>query len=236
MTNADRPSGQPTGHPVDHTVDRPADSAVERILAHGQRGAQLRTEFFTRNARLVTDVARMLAVALARGGKLLFAGNDGSAACAQHLAAEYVTKCRLERPPLPALALTTDTSVLTAISNGYGFDHTFARQLQALGAPGDVLVVLSASGDSANALNAVRTAKDKQMLTVGLVGGNGGDLLPLCDYPLVVPSADTALVQELHLAIGHMLCELTDYYLFEAVHELTPYLHAPELHPDLHED
>jgi len=200
-----------------------SESAERLIIDYAEEGAALRTRFFADNAALVDQVARALAVSLARGGKILFCGNGGSAADAQHLAAEFVNRFELERPPLPALALTTDTSVLTAIGNDYGFEQVFAKQVQALAAPGDVCVGISTSGNSPDVLAALRTAREKGCLTVGLAGRNGA-IVPLCDYALLVPHDRTALIQEVHITVGHLLCKLTDHYLFEAVMELRPYL------------
>ena len=200
-----------------------SESAERIILEYAEEGAAVRSRFFADNAGLVDRTARTMAVALARGGKLLFCGNGGSAADAQHLAGEFVNRFELERPPLPAVALTTDTSVLTAIGNDYGFDQVFVKQVQALAAPGDVLVGISTSGNSPNVLAAMRAARDKGCVTVGLAGRNGA-IVPLCDFALLVPHERTALIQEVHIAIGHLLCKLTDYYLFEAVVELRPYL------------
>ena len=171
----------------------------------------------------IARAAELLAGRLRQGNKILSCGNGGSAADAQHLAAEFVNRFELERPPLPAVALTTDSSVLTAIGNDYGFDQVFAKQVQALAGPGDVVVGISTSGNSPNVLAALRAARDKGCVTVGLAGRNGA-IVPLCDFALLVPHDRTALVQEVHIAIGHLLCKLTDYYLFEAVVELRPYL------------
>lgn len=201
-----------------------SQEAIERILAHSQAGSRLREAFFQAKAPLVADIARTMAVRLARGGKILLCGNGGSAADCQHLAAEFVNRFKLERPPLPAIALTTDTSILTAIGNDYSFDQVFMKQVQALGRPGDVLVAISTSGNSPNVLAALRAAKERELITVGFTGGDGGAMPPLCDFPLLVPEKVTALIQEIHIAAGHMICELVDYYLFEAVSELTPYL------------
>lgn len=197
--------------------------ALELVLEYAAEGAQLRERFFQENARNVVSVGRALALCLARGGKILFCGNGGSAADAQHLAAEFVNRFQLERPPLPALALTTDTSVLTAIGNDYGFDQVFSKQVQALGLPGDVLVGISTSGNSPNVLAAMRAARDKGMVTVGMTGKNG-EIVRLSDLTILVPHAVTALIQEIHIACGHLMCKLTDHYLFEAVAELKPYL------------
>lgn len=199
--------------------------ALELVLEHAREGAELRERFFRENGHLLVLVGRALAVCLARGGKILFCGNGGSAADCQHLAAEFVNRFQLERPPLPALALTTDSSILTAIGNDYGFELVFAKQVQALGRPGDVLVGLSTSGNSPNVVAAMRLAKEKGLTTVGLAG-KGGEIVSLCDHALLVPHAVTALVQEIHITAGHLLCKLVDYYLFEAVVELKPYLEA----------
>lgn len=197
--------------------------ALELVLEHAREGAELRERFFRDNAQAVVEVGRTLALCLARGGKILFCGNGGSASDCQHLAAEFVNRFQLERPPLPALALTTDTSILTAIGNDYGFDLVFAKQVQALGRAGDVLVGISTSGNSPNVLAAMRAAREKGLTTVGMTGRNG-PIVGLCDHALLVPHTVTALIQEVHIAAGHMLCKLADHYLFEAVAELKPWL------------
>jgi len=158
-----------------------SENAERLIRDYAEEGAALRSRFFSDNASLVDRVARTMAVALARGGKLLFCGNGGSAADAQHLAAEFVNRFELERPSLPALALTTDTSVLTAIGNDYGYEHVFAKQVQSLAAAGDVVVGISTSGNSPNVLAAMRAAREKGCVTVGLAGRNGA-VVPLCDF------------------------------------------------------
>ena len=200
-----------------------SENTLHLITDYVEQANALRARFFADNAELVDKTARTMAVALARGGKILFCGNGGSAADAQHLAAEFVNRFELERPPLPALALTTHSSNLTAIGNDYGFDRVFAKQVQALAAPGDVVVGISTSGNSPNILAALRAARDKGCVAVGLAGRNGA-LVPLCDYALLVPHERTALIQEVHITIGHLLCKLVDHYLFEAVVELGPFL------------
>ena len=144
--------------------------------------------------------------ALQRGNKLIFCGNGGSAADAQHLAAEFVGRYQLDRAPLPALALTVDTSALTAIANDYSFDEVFARQLGGLGQRGDVLVAISTSGNSKNVLRTIEVARQKRIGTIGLTGHSGGLMRQLCDICICVPSDRTNHIQEMHIAIGHMIC------------------------------
>lgn len=200
--------------------------ALQLVQAHGQEGASLRTAFFQAQGPLVVEIGRHLAVRLAGGGKFLLCGNGGSAADAQHLAAEWINRYRMERPPLPAIALTTDTSILTAIGNDYGFDQVFRKQVQALATPLDALIALSTSGNSANIVQACKAAREKRCLVVGLTGEGGGEMAAHCDILVSVPSTVTALIQEVHIAVGHCLCALTDHFLFEAVLELQPYLDA----------
>ncbi len=152
--------------------------------------------------------------ALRQGGKLLFAGNGGSAADAQHMAGEFVSRFEFDRPGLAAVALTTDTSILTAIGNDYGYERVFARQVQALGRPGDVLVAYSTSGRSPNILRALEAARTQGLVTVGMTGNRGGPMPALCDHVLAVPSPDTPKIQEGHLVLGHILCGLVERALF----------------------
>jgi D-sedoheptulose 7-phosphate isomerase len=165
---------------------------------------------------LVTDVAlagEWLVETLREENKLLLFGNGGSAADAQHIAAELVGQFRRPRRPLAALALTTDTSVLTALSNDLGVECVFARQVEALGRPGDLALALSTSGSSPNVLAGVRAARERGLRTVGFTGWRGDQLVGACDLTLQVPSANTAHIQEGHIAIGHALCELVDVAL-----------------------
>lgn len=140
------------------------------------------------------------------GGKLLFFGNGGSAADAQHLATELTVRYKDNRPAIPALALTTDTSALTAIGNDFGFDHLFERQIEAIAKPGDIAIAITTSGKSPNILLALEKAQEMSVKTVGLTGKGGGDLHPLCDLLLIVPSDTTARIQEMHITLGQMLC------------------------------
>jgi D-sedoheptulose 7-phosphate isomerase len=154
----------------------------------------------------------VLAACAAANKRIFFCGNGGSAADSQHLAAELVVRLRsgIERRAIAALALTVDTSVLTAGGNDYGFDNVFARQIEAFGQPGDVLVAITTSGTSPNVVRAVQQAATQGVITVGLLGGNGGTLRSLCNYSVVVPSSVTARIQESHILIGHIWCEMIE--------------------------
>lgn len=148
------------------------------------------------------------------GNKVMFCGNGGSAADAQHLAAELVSRFKLERKGLPAIALTTDTSIMTAISNDYNYEKVFERQIEALGNKGDVLIGISTSGNSINITNAFKAAQNKGMITIGLLGKTGGKNKEYCDIALVVPSDNTPRIQESHIMIGHIICDLVEQQLF----------------------
>jgi D-sedoheptulose 7-phosphate isomerase len=157
-----------------------------------------------------------MAETLRRGGKILFFGNGGSAADAQHLSAEFVNRFLRERSALAAMALTTDTSALTSIGNDLGFDQIFARQVAALGRPGDVVVAISASGNSPNVLEGVVAARRLGCITVGLTGGSGGQLSKVVDEVFIVPSNETPRIQETHITLGHALCALVEELLLAA--------------------
>ena len=166
-------------------------------------------------AEEVAQAAHVVIQAIRGGRKVLLFGNGGSAADAQHLAAEFVGRFARERRPFPAIALTTDTSALTAIANDYGFDQVFARQVAALGQPGDVVIAISASGNSPNVLMGVQVARQMGMITIGLTG-EGGKLARMADASIIVPSCNVAHVQECHIAIGHALCEVVESALSES--------------------
>ncbi|UVM10363.1 D-sedoheptulose 7-phosphate isomerase [Pseudomonas protegens] len=153
--------------------------------------------------------------AFRQGGKIILAGNGGSAADAQHIAGEFVSRFAFDRPGLPAIALTTDTSVLTAIGNDYGYEKLFARQVQAHGQKGDVFVAYSTSGKSPNILLALEEARARGLVCIGLTGNRGGPMYELCDHLLEVPSPDTPKIQEGHLVLGHILCGLVEQALFK---------------------
>jgi len=161
----------------------------------------------------VLQIGSLAAQTLQTGGKILFCGNGGSASDSQHLAAELTGRFIKDRKPLGAIALTTDTSALTSIANDYAFEEVFARQVIALGRPGDLLVGISTSGNSQNIIRAVDEARALGLRTVGLLGRDGGQLLSLCDHAIVVPSNVTARIQEAHILIGHTLCGLIEHDL-----------------------
>jgi len=165
-------------------------------------------------ARTIETVARLCVKALRDGNKILLAGNGGSAADAQHLAAELVSRFYFDRPGLPAVALTTDTSALTAIGNDYGFERLFSRQVDALGRKGDVFIGLSTSGNSPNILKALDEARLKGLVTVGLTGQGGGRMAALCDHCLRMPSSETPRIQEGHIVVGHTVCALIEREMF----------------------
>jgi D-sedoheptulose 7-phosphate isomerase len=154
--------------------------------------------------------------AFVRGNKVLLAGNGGSAADAQHIAGEFVSRFAFDRPGLPAIALTTDTSILTAIGNDYGYERLFARQVQAHGVKGDVFIAYSTSGKSPNIIEALKEARDRGLTCIGMTGNRGGPMKDLCDYCLDVPSADTPKIQEGHAVLGHILCGLVEQAIFKA--------------------
>ena len=163
---------------------------------------------------VVRDIVEVTANAIGNGCKLLLAGNGGSAADAQHLAGEMLSRLKYDRAPAAALALTTDTSVLTAIGNDYGYDRLFERQILGLGSPGDVFMAISTSGRSPNILRAIDAARENRMVTVGLTGRTGGEMPLRCDLCLRAPSDSTPLIQQIHITAGHIICGLVEERLF----------------------
>ncbi len=163
----------------------------------------------------IEKAARVMIESLRRGGKILVFGNGGSAADSQHMVAELVGRFKKERRPLAAIALTTNTSTLTAIGNDYGYDLTFSRQVEALGKPKDVAIGISTSGNSKNVIEAIKAARSLSLLTIGLLGGDGGKLKDKCDVSIIVGSKNTPRIQESHSLIGHILCELVEEELFK---------------------
>ena len=181
-----------------------------QLAAHRDVVARIELEMPPRIAEMVT----LLVETFRHGGKLLVMGNGGSAADAQHFVAEIVSRFKMERRALPAIALSTDTSILTAIGNDYGFDKVFRRQIEALAAEGDLVVGISTSGNSPNVLHALDLAREKGCHTVGLLGRDGGTIKDYCDLALVVPSDDTPRIQEGHITIIHIVCDLLEKTLF----------------------
>jgi D-sedoheptulose 7-phosphate isomerase len=164
--------------------------------------------------RLTEQVGDKCVEAIRRGNKVMFAGNGGSAADAQHLAAELVGKLSYDRPGLPSMSLTTDTSILTAVGNDYGYEDVFLRQVQSIGLKGDVFIGISTSGRSKNLVKALAGAREKGILTVGMTGQTGGDMKALCDICLRVPSTDTQKIQEAQIVLGHIFCGLVERAMF----------------------
>ena len=186
---------------------------IAKIL---KEGADLRIQMAETMGRDILDAAQAIAHAFRTGRKLLLFGNGGSAADSQHIAAEFMNRFQIERPPLPAIALTTDTSILTSISNDYAFDEVFSKQIKALGKKGDIAIGISTSGNSANVLKAFRVAKKLGMVTIALTA-EGGKIGSNADIALAVPSKSTPRIQEAHITVGHILCDLTDTILFRQV-------------------
>lgn len=184
--------------------------AHEAVAAHLRGLASLASQAADMLSPEVADIATLVFDTLERGGKLLFCANGGSAADAQHVATEYVVRFRATRRALPAIALTTDTSLLTAAANDLGFEQVFARQVEALGSPGDVLFLHSTSGASPNLLAAARAARSRRLVSVGMLARDGGPLRALVDRAVVVPTENGAHAQELHLALSHAICDLVE--------------------------
>ncbi len=159
---------------------------------------------------VITEIARSIEMSLRTGGKLLLAGNGGSAADAQHLAAEFLSRFLVDRRPLPAVALTTDSSVLTAIGNDFGFENVFERQVRGLGRPGDVFLAISTSGRSHNILLALQAARETGLVTVGFSSAADTDMRALCQHFLAAPSRETAVIQQIHIVAGHAICALVE--------------------------
>lgn len=185
---------------------------IEQAFAESTRVKQA---FLRDNLESLMNAIEAIVAAFRRGNKLLLFGNGGSAADAQHIAAEFVNRFRIERPPLPAIALTTDSSALTSIANDYDYSQVFAKQVTALGTAGDVALAISTSGNAANVLAAVDACKKLGIVTIGLTGGSGGNMAGSVDYLLCVSAGkNTARIQETHILIGHVICELVDTQLF----------------------
>lgn len=189
----------------------------DAIIKAFEESIQAKKSFLKENLNILLTAIELIAHAFLRGNKLLLFGNGGSAADAQHIAAEFVNRFRIERPPLPALALTTDTSAITGIANDYDYKEIFAKQVKALGKEGDVALALSTSGNAANVLAAIDACKKLKIITIGLTGGDGGKMARRVDHLLCVSEGkNTARIQETHILVGHVICEMVDQRIFLA--------------------
>ena len=195
-------------------MERQAETGADRVRAVFAESARAHEVAAESLCDVIAAAATALTNALRAGNKVLLCGNGGSAADAQHIAAELAGRLRLERGGLPAIALTTNPSVMTALANDYGYDIVFARQVEALGREGDVLIGISTSGRSANVVKALETARAAGLVTVGLVGQDTGQMGGLCDHLIAVPVQDTQRIQEIHIAAGHAMCEIIESALF----------------------
>ncbi len=183
---------------------------LERIVSAFRESAEVKLAFVELYREKIYEVGTIMATAIKDGNKILLFGNGGSAADAQHIAAEIVGRFKKERRGLPAIALTTDTSILTAVGNDYGFDTVFERQVEALCLPGDVVVGITTSGNSENVLRGLKKAHELGATTVAFTGRNGGKVVDVAHYSFVVPSYETPRIQECHITLGHVLCEIID--------------------------
>jgi D-sedoheptulose 7-phosphate isomerase len=191
-------------------------SPADLVRHHLTESAGVKRALAESSADLIVSAAQQVARTISGGGKILLCGNGGSAADAQHIAAEFTCRLRasMQRPGIPAIALTTDTSFLTACANDFGFETVFERLIAALGRPGDLLVAISTSGGSRNVIRAVNYARSNGIFTLGFLGGTGGELSGLVDLGIVVPSTSTQHIQEAHAAFGHIICELVEEMVF----------------------
>lgn len=194
-------------------MENPMIKVVRDVLAEGITVVQAVQRNEEIHATLV-KAAEETAAAMKAGNKLMVAGNGGSAADAQHLVAEFVSRLVHDRLAMRAVALTTDTSIMSAVGNDYGFEHVFSRQVEALGQQGDVFFGISTSGNSANVLEALRASREAGITTIGLTGATGGMMAPLCDHLIRIPSATTMYIQQAHLALEHIFCLLTERLYF----------------------
>jgi D-sedoheptulose 7-phosphate isomerase len=187
---------------------------LRQIAASAAESTAARARFFETSSTEVVKAAQLIVASLRAGGKLLVFGNGGSAADAQHIAAELTFRMGRTRAAIAALALTTDTSILTAVSNDHAFDHVFARQIQALGRAGDIALAISTSGNSTNVIEAIEEARRSGIKTIGLLGNDGGRARAQVDLALIVPHPDTPRIQEVHIEVGHIICQLIEDELF----------------------
>ncbi len=187
----------------------------EKVIKAYQESIAVKEGFFRENIDRIIEVAKIIATAFNEGKKLLLFGNGGSATDASHIAAEFVNRFKRERPGLPAIALNTDMAVLTSIANDYDYSEIFARQLKSLSEEGDVVIAISTSGNSPNVLKAVDVARKRRLKTIAFTGIKGVKLASKVNYAFVVPSDDTPRIQETHITLGHILCQMVEEILFE---------------------
>jgi D-sedoheptulose 7-phosphate isomerase len=185
------------------------------IIKIFRESEQVKEAFLNDNLNRIVAVVEAITAALTAGNKILLFGNGGSAADAQHLAAEFVNRFLIERPPLPAIALTTDTSIITSIGNDYDFSEIFSKQIRAIGHKGDIAWGISTSGTSRNVIKGFEAAKKAGLVTMGLTGRDGGDIGKIVDFHLNVSSNSTPRIQEVHITVGHVICEMVDFKLFQ---------------------
>jgi D-sedoheptulose 7-phosphate isomerase len=210
---------------MEAAIKKAMTNLVREKLDEGCAVAQAVAEDSALHAALA-DAAAITADALKAGQKLMVAGNGGSAADAQHLVAEFISRLVEDRPAMRALALTTDTSILTAVGNDYGYERVFARQLEGLGQAGDVFMGISTSGNSPNILRALELCRGVGIATIGLTGGTGGKMAPLCDYLIVIPSKVTMYIQQAHLALEHIFCMMVEQHYFGSTQQSATYKEA----------
>lgn len=192
----------------------------DQITQIFRNSIKAKRDFLEKNCGSLVAAIQVIIHAFRSGGKVLLFGNGGSAADAQHLAAEFVNRYRLDRPALPAIALTTDSSTITSIANDVNFDEVFVKQIRALGKTGDIAIAISTSGNSVNVLRAVECSRQMGLRTIGLTGGNGGELGSLVEHSLCVSgTTNTARIQEAHILIGHVMCEIVEETLYGRARE-----------------
>jgi D-sedoheptulose 7-phosphate isomerase len=188
----------------------------EKIQKVFKESMSVKKQFLDENIDTIVEVSRLIADTFTKGGKLLLFGNGGSSCDASHIAAEFVNRFKKERPAFPALALNTDMAVLTSIANDYSYDDIFARQMKAFAGDGDAVIAISTSGTSQNVINAVEVAKRKKLKIIAFTGAKGDKLAVMCDYVFAVPSANTPRIQETHILLAHVLCQMVEEIIFEA--------------------
>ncbi len=188
---------------------------INKIISEIEESIKVKSDIINDKSLLlkIERLANEILTSINNGGKIMFCGNGGSFADSQHLAAEFVSRLRFDRAPLPSIALGTNSSNITAIANDYGYEEVFSREIIAIGKEGDILIPISTSGNSKNILKAIKSAKDKQIKVIGLTGKNGGEMKNLCDL-ILVPSESTEKIQESHIMIGHIICSIVEYEYF----------------------